>query len=125
MIQRSLDAFFLPMHDPDLNHTNPTLREYHHWNILEEAPVSSAARKFVLDLQTLDLKPQEWRDRHSRPLLESAAKWNYVSLVKWLVEQGCDFEGIGEKLLRHAEGGRFKKLAAYIRSQLADSDEQR
>lgn len=118
-LYRALDAFFLPMHDPDLNHTNPTLWDYLHWNILEEAPVSSGARDFVLDLQTLGIAPNDWRDRHSRPLLEAAAQWNYVALFKWLVERGCEVRGgLGKRLLMHAEAARYDRLAEYIRSLL-------
>jgi hypothetical protein len=118
LAHRSLDTFFLPMHDPDIDHTNPTLPEYMHWNLLEEAPVSFAARHFVLDLQARGLEPRHWRDRHSRPLLESAVRWNYISLVKWLVCLGCDIRSDGDRLLRHAKAANFNKLAAYIRSQL-------
>jgi hypothetical protein len=63
--------------------------------------VSAAAKRFVYILEKLQVDPNEWRDRHSRPLLYIAAQWNYVELVKWLVHKGMSLlhEDIGVDLL--------------------------
>ena len=82
-----MDTFFLPMRNPRVEHGNPTLQEYFLWNNLELAPVSAAAKRFVLNLKKLGVPPDEWRDRNSRPLLYVATNWNYLALAKWLVSQ--------------------------------------
>lgn len=123
--QRLMDTFFLPMRDPLVDRGNPSLHDYFRWNRLEEAPVSAAARKFVFHLKRLGFKPDEWRDRQSRPLLLAAAKWNYVKLFKWLVAQGCSVmpDGLGRRLVDVARQNNSTILGNFIRERmLADKD---
>ena len=83
--------------------------------------MSFSARKFVHTLRKLGVKPDDWRDRFSQPLLLSAVKWNYVALVKWLIAQGCDVDApdLGDKLFKIADKREFKTLAKYLKQQLA------
>jgi hypothetical protein len=115
-----MDVFFFPMRDPLVEHGNPSLLEYLRWNMLETAPVSTAARKFVLGLEKFGKPPSEWRDRHSRPLLLVAAQYNYLELFKWLVRKGCSVNdsGMGPILMQHAKVSGFEKLGSYIQTQL-------
>jgi hypothetical protein len=118
--RRKMDTFFVPMRDPLVDHTNPSLPDYFRWNHLEEAPVSAAARKFVLNLKKMGFKPDEWRDRHSRPLLLVAAQWNYVKLFKWLVAQGCSVQpdALGKQLVKTVRRRGYTVLGNFIREQL-------
>jgi hypothetical protein len=118
-----MHTFFLPIRNPKVNHTNPTLQEYFRWNNLEIAPVSAAAKQYVHTLEMLGVPPSEWRDRYSRPLLYTATRWNYISLVKWLISKGCSVanEGFGNALVEMAEGMEFVKLAAYLRERLEEA----
>ena len=110
-------TWFVPMRNPRANHTNPSLQEYMLWNNLELAPVSFSARKYVHTLKKLGVAPDDWRDHFSRPLLVSAVSWNYVALVKWLVEQGCHFDAA---LVEYAYDKEFMALARYLRAALAE-----
>jgi hypothetical protein len=121
-VQWHMDTFFLPMRDPFSEHKNTPLLEYLDWGLLERAPVSTAARKFVLNLEKMGIPPNEWRDMHTRPLLTVAAQWNYLSLFKWLVSKGCSLKHnrLGANLLDYVQSAGFKKLAQYISDQLND-----
>ena len=114
-------TWFVPMRNPRVNLTNPSLHEYMLWNNLELAPVSFSARKYVHTLRKLGVEADDWRDRFSQPLLLSAVKWNYVALVKWLIAQGCDVDApdLGDTLVEIADKKEFKTLAKYLRQQLA------
>jgi hypothetical protein len=121
-VQWHMDAFFLPMRDPFSEHQNTPLLEYFGWGLLESAPVSTAARKFVRNLENMGIPPNEWRDMHARPLLTVAAQWNYRRLFKWLVSKGCSLKHnrLGANLLHDVQSAGFKKLAQYISDQLND-----
>jgi hypothetical protein len=123
--QRWMDMFFFPMRDPLVEHHNTKMIEYARWVLLENAPVSTAARKFVLDLQKAGVPPSDWTDRHGKPLLAIATRWNYVNLFKFLVSQGCDVNhnGLGKTLLFNAEVAGYKKLASYIKELVHHMEE--
>lgn len=117
-----MEAFFLPLIDPTEDHANASLRAFFQRHMLARAPVSEAARRFVADLRALGWAPDEWRDRHARPLLVVAAQWNYVRLFKWLVAQGCSVAatGYGPELLAYAQMLESRDLEAFIADRLAE-----
>ena len=119
--RRRLETWFLPMRNPKKEHANPDLRTYMQWHNLEQAPVSYAARQYVERLESAGIECDLWRDWSSRPLLYTAAQWNYVSLVKWLLSKGCSLaaDDVGQRMLYLAERENYTVLRKFLAQRLA------
>ena len=78
---------------------------------------------FVHNLRKMGFEPDDWRDRHSRPLLLAAAQWNYVRLFKWLVGQGCSLkpDALGLKILDTVQRNGFEELAQWVEARLEEA----
>ena len=78
---------------------------------------------FVHNLRKMGFEPDEWRDRHSRPLLLAAAQWNYIRLVKWLVGQGCPLkpDAQGLNVLDTVQRNGFEELAEWVQARLDEA----
>ena len=119
--ERTMEAFYLPMRNPRVEHRNPSLLEYFQWNNLERAPVSAAAKRYVKNRQKLGIPPHAWRDQFSLPLLQVAVQSNYVALAQWLIAQGCNVHANPnfhkEWLIDAADRNGYAKMAALLRQQ--------
>lgn len=80
--------FFYPLVNMSTDIGNTEILDFIRMHTLEYAPVSDAARNHIEKLKAMGMKPEEWRDFYSRPVLQVAVAYNYLALAKWLVEEG-------------------------------------
>ena len=114
------------MRTPRAEPGNPSVRTYLRWHNLEQAPVSYAAQLRVRGLERAGIACDQWRDGSAVPLLYTAAQWNYVSLVEWLLSKGCSLAAndIGRRMLALAEHQGYAALAQLLAQRLAMTQEQ-
>lgn len=132
-VQDHMTAFYLPILHPEDVHENLKWDKFMALHLLEHAPVPRTVINFVRDHQRIPLRdinapadapaplpqpPNAWTDTFGRSPLHVAARHNFVSVVKYLIEEaGVSWDladATGATPLSIATDRDFKPLQAYL-----------